>query len=51
VAGVRHLLRRLSKIREWLDPKLRDKVLIDTRTATGWVYAAINRIARESSDG
>jgi hypothetical protein len=41
----------VAKIREWLDPKLRDKVLIDTRTATGWVYAAIKQIARENSDG
>ena len=41
----------VAKIREWLGPKLRDKVLNDTRTATGWVYAAIKQIARENSDG
>ncbi len=41
----------VAKIREWLDPKLRDKVLFDTRTATGWVYATIKQIARENSDG
>lgn len=37
----------LGAIRKWLDPRLRDRVLDDTRTATGWVYAAIGKICRE----
>ena len=37
----------IAKVREWLDPGLRRTVLADTETATGWVYAAIKRIARE----
>lgn len=41
----------ISKVRDWLPPKLRGKVLTDTKTATGWVYTAIQRIAREESNG
>ena len=41
----------ISKIRKWMAPNLRTKVLTDTRTATGWVYAAIQRITQEASDG
>lgn len=41
----------LAKIRRWLNPDLRQKVLTDTRTATGWVYAAIQEITREISHG
>jgi Family of unknown function (DUF6088) len=41
----------ITKIRRWLDPKLREKILADTRTATGWVYAAIQQICREGSHG
>ena len=41
----------IAKIREWLDPDLRNKVLADTRTATGWVYTAIQKICRENSHG
>ena len=37
----------IDTIRQWLDPRLRDRVLDDTRTATGWVYAAIGKICRE----
>ncbi len=39
----------VSKIRKWLPSELRTKVLADTRTATGWVHAAIQRITREQS--
>jgi hypothetical protein len=35
----------ITKIRSWLPPSLRAKVLADTKTATGWVYATIQRIA------
>lgn len=38
----------VSKIREQFDPALRRKVLLDTKTSTGWVYAAIQEIAKES---
>jgi hypothetical protein len=38
----------VSKIREQLDPALRRKILLDTKTSTGWVYAAIQEIAREA---
>lgn len=41
----------VAKIREWLDPGMRRKVLGDTKTVTGWVYAAIKRITREDSGG
>jgi len=36
----------IAKIRDWLPPALRLKVLADTRTATGWVYEAIRQICR-----
>ena len=34
----------IAKIRDWLPPALRPKVLTDTRTATGWVYEVIRKI-------
>lgn len=40
----------ISKIRSALDPRLRSKVLADTKTATGWIYAAIQQIARPESN-
>ena len=41
----------ISKIRAWLAPNLRARVLADTETATGWVYAALRRIAGRDTDG
>lgn len=41
----------IEKIRQWLDPSLRSKVLKDTATVTGWVYEAIRQICREPQDG
>ena len=41
----------ISKIRRWLPNRLWAKVLMDTRTATGWVYAALQRIAQQESNG
>jgi hypothetical protein len=41
----------IAKIRAWLDPSLRKRVLDDSRSATGWVYAAIQKIARTDSHG
>lgn len=40
----------LAKIRSWLEPELRSKILFDTQTATGWIYAAIREICREETD-
>jgi len=39
----------LTQIRKQFDPALRKKILLDTKTATGWIYAAIQEIARENS--
>ena len=41
----------ITSIRQWLNPALREKVLKDTHTATGWVYDAIRLICRENADG
>jgi hypothetical protein len=41
----------ISKIRAWLPESLRAKVLADTKTATGWVYSAIQQIAEEGQHG
>lgn len=41
----------ISKIRTWLPVPLRAKVLADTRTATGWVYTAIQQIANGDLHG
>jgi len=38
-------------IRKKFDPALRQRILLDTKTATGWVYAAIQEIAKEASNG
>lgn len=40
----------LTKVRLWLLPELRSKILIDTQSATGWIYAAIREICREDVD-
>jgi hypothetical protein len=36
----------IAKIRAWLPESLRGKVLADTKTATGWVYSAIQQITQ-----
>ena len=41
----------IAKIRAWLDPNLRKRVLDDSRSATAWVYAAIQKIASADSHG
>jgi len=43
--------RAIARIRRWLDPKLREMILNDTSTVTGWVYAAIREICRKGDDG
>lgn len=39
-----------AKLRTWLKPELRDKVLEDTRTATGWVRRVLNRAFGEGAE-
>ena len=41
----------ISKIRAWLPESLRAKVHADTKTATGWVYSAIQQITQEAVHG
>jgi hypothetical protein len=41
----------IHKLREWLPKSMRAKVLADTKTATGWVYSAIQQIAGEDRHG
>jgi hypothetical protein len=41
----------IAKLRRAIPAKLRPKLLADTKTATGWVYAAIQRMAIGESRG
>jgi hypothetical protein len=41
----------ITQIRGKFEPALRQRILLDTKTATGWVYAAIQEIAKEDSNG
>jgi hypothetical protein len=41
----------IAQVRKKFDPALRQRILVDTKTATGWVYAAIQEIAKEDSNG
>ena len=41
----------IEKIRFWLPASMREKVLTDTATVTGWVYAGVQEICREDQDG
>jgi hypothetical protein len=41
----------IAQIRRQFDPALRQRILLDTKTATGWVYAAIQEIAKEGANG
>jgi hypothetical protein len=41
----------ISRLRKWLPPNLRSRVLADTRTATGWVRAALQQIVRDEPNG
>ena len=36
----------ISQLRKKFKPAIRQKILLDTKTATGWVYAAIQAIAK-----
>ena len=41
----------IAKLRTWLPESLRAKVLTDTKTATGWVYSAIQQITQGELSG
>jgi hypothetical protein len=41
----------IAQVRKKFDRTLRQRILVDTKTATGWVYAAIQEIAKEASNG
>lgn len=41
----------IKSIREQFDQDLRARILKDTKTATGWIYAAIRKICKEESNG
>ena len=41
----------ITQIRMQFDSTLRQRILHDTKTATGWVYAAIQEIAKEGAHG
>jgi hypothetical protein len=41
----------IAQIRRQFDSALRQRILLDTKTATGWVYAAVQEIAREGANG
>jgi hypothetical protein len=41
----------ISMVRERFDPALRQRILRDTKTSTGWVYSAIQEIAKEGLNG
>jgi uncharacterized protein DUF6088 len=41
----------LKQIRKKFGSALRQRIRLDTKTATGWVYAAVQEIAKEDLDG
>ena len=41
----------IVQVRKKFDHALRKRILVDTKTATGWVYAAIQEIAKEAANG
>jgi hypothetical protein len=41
----------ITQIRRQFDAPLRQQILHDSKTATGWVYAAIQKIAKEATNG
>jgi hypothetical protein len=43
--------RIIAQVRRKFAPALRQRILLDTKTATGWVYAVIQEIAKEDSNG
>jgi len=41
----------IARIRKQFNPDLRRRILLDTKTATGWIYAAIQEVAKDRSHG
>lgn len=41
----------ITQIRRQFDSAFRQRIPLDTKTATGWVYAAIQEIAKEGANG
>ena len=41
----------IATVRRRFEPRVRRRILLDTRTATGWVYAAIQKIAEDPLHG
>ena len=41
----------ITQVRRQFDSALLQRILLDTKTATGWVYAAIQEIARDGGNG
>jgi hypothetical protein len=37
----------VEKLRQWLDPKLRTRLLRDTRMVTGWIYEVIKQVCAD----
>ena len=44
-------LETISRIRKWLEPELRSRIIRDTATVTSWIHDAIQKICREEADG
>lgn len=40
----------INTLRQWLDPKLRARLLQDTRMATSWICEIVKRICRENEE-
>ncbi len=40
-----------ERIRQWLNPKMRSKVLKDTVTVSRWIYDEIRQVCREDTNG
>ena len=40
-----------ERIRKWLKPELRAKVLKDTRSTSSWIYDVIKKVCREDDNG
>jgi len=37
----------IEAIREWLDPKIRERLVLDTRAVTGWIHQIIKQVCGE----
>lgn len=40
----------VATLRQWLGPKLRPRVLRDTRMVTGWIYEIIKQVCQETEE-